>query len=186
MASPVVTNTSAQLDGASLVYGFATTLTNAQTIALPTTPVQILAAPGVGFRINIINASFAVKAAAGAYTNIDTTYAALALTHSDKTDLWLTAPVVNDNTTPLAQLTAFLGTAANAVYTSPAYTTAFNSGAASGGSQYVTGLTIPLWTSTANLGVYLSIDNSAAGVLTGGNVANHLIVTIYYAVEAIS
>jgi hypothetical protein len=187
MASPIVTNTSTQLNGASLVYGFTTALTDAQIKALPTTPVSVVAAPGSGLRIKILGATMRVNQAAGAYTNVNTTYAVIALTHTSAAGDWVAQGPVNDSSMAAGALTIatnFLNSTTPQFYdfTVPALFP-YGKGAQSGLVGWNTSGNFAI-TDSANVAVFLSMDNNGSGVLTGGNASNSGAVTIYYAVEA--
>jgi hypothetical protein len=188
MSSPVVTNTSAQLNGGSMVVGFATALTDAQIKALPTTPVLVKAAPGAGFRLKVMGASIRVNSTAGVYTNVNTTSCTVVLTHTDATDTYLAIGPVNIGTltTPITAATEFFSAAASytADFVAPGVF-GHDSGAVSGGQEWVVSPMNEGTVFTENLGVFLCIDNHSSGNLTGGNASNSGVLTIYVAYEAV-
>lgn len=66
-------------EGDDLLQVASVTLTDAQIKALPTTPVEIVAAPGAGKFIAVVYAVLVIDTMAAAYTNIDAEAAWLAL-----------------------------------------------------------------------------------------------------------
>lgn len=190
MASPIVTDSSAQLNGASLVVGFSTTLTDAQIKALPTTPITLVAAPASGFRIKILGGTMRLNNAAGAYTNINTAYCELRV---NVTAGWrLAGPVlVNDTewSVALTGMTDVFGNAATYVLDvpTPGLLYPVDAGAQSGNSSgqlLLNPFNIPPTADVDAKAALLSINNNGSGNLTGGNAANSLKVTLYYAYEA--
>jgi hypothetical protein len=157
------------------------TLTDAQIKTLPTTPVTILVAPSAGFMNRVLAMSLILHASSGAYTNVNTTFASLQL--ETGTGVRLALGPVNDSTlaTPLARLTAFLGAANKAVFV-PMYSEAIQSATAGTSGYKQPSVTASLTDYDAQVG-RLAINNSASGVLTGGNAANHLTVVIYHFIE---
>jgi hypothetical protein len=189
VASPIVTNTSAQLNGVQLAQSAPPiTLTDAQIKLLPTTPFQILAAPGVGIRAKVLGCTIALDSAAGAYTNINTTYASLVLTHTSAADFWLAVGPVNDSTVggPLGALTYFMGNTFNSVVECAQTGAIFDAGATSGVQLWFIASAPQGRTMFTNKAVYLSMDNNGSGALTGGNGANSMTVILYYALETLS
>lgn len=57
------------IENVQTVYSASDTLTDAQIKALPTTPVEIVPAPGAGKRYQLIGGSLKIDSTAGAYTN---------------------------------------------------------------------------------------------------------------------
>jgi hypothetical protein len=187
MASPIVTNTSTELNGAALVYGFKTDLTNAQILALPTTKVQVIAATGANTRARVLGATLQIDSSAGAYTNVNTTYNLVILTPGASGD-WLAMGPVNDATlaTPLTQATQFFANAGRHFFDCVVPgVVALDGGASSGATAWTQGQTYAL-VDVVNTIVYLSMDNNGSGVLTGGNASNSGRVWVYYTVEATS
>jgi hypothetical protein len=191
MASPIVTNTSAQLNGRSLIVGVTATLTDAQIKASPTTPVSIVSAPGAGMRLRVLGASGVLDCTGGAYTNINTTYcAAMVLCYTDAASgVWQAmAPYLNDASlaTPFTRATIGLGgtTKTYVNYIVPNMN-GLNAGASSGATEWVAQPDLPLVALCENQALFLSTDNNGSGVFTGGNVANSYHVTVYICYEAV-
>lgn len=141
-------------------------LTDAQIKALPTTPIQLVAAPGANVMLELISATILVDAAAGAYTNVNALDASNALYVAYGDDDFWASQYIN----PTQLLT---GAARRAVVVPP-YT------------QFVDGSDPAMFaqannaTSLANKALKLVALN-AAGNYTGGNAANTMSVRIRYA-----
>ena len=205
MASPVVTNTDVALDGKTLLLvetsanitgglipnsdavqvGWmlrkVVTLTNTQIKTLPTNPVTIIPSVSVGNRIKLLGATLLLKFSAGAYTNINTTYATVQL---DIAGAWMTSPIVNDTslTTDLTRVTSYFGATNILVDMIVPYEEAIDSGSVSGDSYWPQPAIANFPDNTA---LTLSFDNNGSGNLTGGNSANTLKVSCYYVIEAV-
>lgn len=163
--------------GPSIVFQTTTvTLTDAQVKALPTTPVTLLAAPGANIRYKVIAVSVDANCSAGAYTNINATYSSFQVEWASGT--WAATAIFNDSTTmpATAGLTNLLGAASHRVtdlaipYTDVQY-------------WLVSGVSTV--TDMANQLLRVNIDNNGSGVLTGGNAANVVKITLYYTTEAV-
>lgn len=173
--------------GTSSVVQVATvTLTNAQILALPTSGVAIGPSPGTGNRIRIFGVSFSLQASAGAYTNIDATYAEMGVAAGSKNVAY--GPVNDSSADPaFALLTDFLGAASDHSYDVQYPTLAtWNYGGAYGASSGY-GLSNGFMPRASINGTQATvyIDNNGSGDFTGGNAANTLVVTMYYRIEAL-
>ncbi len=160
-----------------------TVLTNAQIKALPTTPITLVAAPAVGLRVKMLGASLRSSFAAGQYTNINATYAACALSYGSDFTQWATVGIVDDVTyTDANRFTALFGNTTQGLVDLAPYLDAPSDGAAN-----------DLWVlpnvrttaSAAAIALVIAMDNNGSGALTGGNAANTLTVTVYYALESV-
>lgn len=153
-----------------------TTLTNAQILALPTTPITLISAPSAGTRIKPIGATFRSDFAAG-YTNIDATYAACAIYWLGDFSQWAQTGIVDDAAATLTRFTDIFGALGEETIDTIPYHDSFTNG----------------WVIPNAVGVSLSdgialavaMDNNGSGNLTGGNAANTLTITVYYVVQAV-
>jgi hypothetical protein len=144
-------------------------LTDAQIKALPTTPITIVSAPAAGYRNKLIGASLRLTSTSGAYTNIDTADAYIAFFLDT---VRVSSYIYNLTAGSVTKLTDFLGAAhikvADMIPLVDQAVSAMGSVATLEAEALV-----------------LKVYNNAAGVLTGGNAANTLKATAYYAVEAL-
>lgn len=157
----------------SILRSSTITLTDAQIKALPSTPISILAAPGVGFRNRILGLSL-IADIITPYTNIDPVYADAQFSGGT----FLNGPIDDPATVPpLAQFTALFGTAGKRIYDliSP-YAETHGTGIA-----YVQSLCED--DSYINNTPTTIFMTNGAGDLTGGNAGNTLKITIYYCIE---
>lgn len=179
---------SSQVNGIRITSG---TCTDATIKALPTTGVEMVAAIGSGYRIKPIALSFILDASAGAYTNINATYADLAVYYSTS-GKWLALPLINDNslTTALAHVTGFFNNAQTRVLDVQfPYLDAIGNGATTGARGYLDYIGNAGMASIANAdnnGVTFKVNNNGSGNFTGGNAANTLKWIFYYSVEPTS
>lgn len=164
--------------GGNVIRSATVTLTDAQIKALPTTAITLVAAPASGFRIKPISATLIIKSSAGAYTNINTTYAALQIESTP--GVVLLTPPSNDNTiTPaMTKLTDLFGATTRVVDLST-----WVNVPASTGEQYVQPNILMTVAYGDGVLVRVKVDNNGSGNWTGGNAANTMTVVLYYAVE---
>jgi hypothetical protein len=161
------------------------TLTDAQIKALPTTPIQIVAAPGAGYWIHVFAATLHGKFTSGAYTNVNAVNAQLYLTPATG-GAWLTSVIENKNTyaNAVARLATFLGAVETIAPVIP-YQEALQSGGGSGDWGEISPSVDMGPAQLENKPVLVEIANNGDGNLTGGNAANTLVATVYYIVEAV-
>jgi hypothetical protein len=201
MASPVVTNSSTDLDtktllvaetAASITGGLTPAsdsvqvgwvlrkqrvLTNAEVKALPTTPITVVAAAGAGKLLIPFFGLWSADTLAGAYTNIAAT-ASFSIKYADTT--LCSTFIVNaagitggatDNVTQLLGNTRLTRMPLQQYFD---VDTAGNWGLIAARTTTAAG--------GINSALQVKFDNAAAGALTGGNNANTLTVTLYYVV----
>lgn len=153
-------------------------LTDAEVKALPTTPAEVLPAPGPGRVWNVLSAIVMVNSTAGAYTNIDAA-AYLSL------DVLGTDYIGNDATFGIAEVDSLFGAAGHQLVT---FRGQYASEVNGGGSPQpdlptiqaqqwgLRPLVIADYSDKDNAAVSLTLDNGTSGDLTGGNAANGLLV----------
>ncbi len=179
---PVANGGTGSASGAGLLVSV-TTLTNAeiQNLGIPT-PKTLIAAPSAGFWNHVIAGSIHLNATAGGYGNVTAASGDLTVQTADGN--WLLVNIANDTTlaTPLTRLTTYLTSAANTIVHLPEYSEAVQYGTTGdwGYVQPIINYPVP----ASPQAVVLSMTN-AAGVLSGGNVANSMKVTLLYRVEAL-
>lgn len=157
-------------------------VSHAQIVTLPTTPVMMSLAPPSGWRA-VVESARSFLHLTVAYTNINTTYAAFILGHTDATiGSWEAQGPVNDNTTlpsAVTNLTDWLGaTPFDKVQDLiPLIDTKPDT---SGADLWA----LPSLTSDLagvdGLPIVLSMDNNGSGILTGGDPANYLTIDLVY------
>ena len=155
----------AELEAAQMLHQATVTLTDAQIKALPTTPIEVVAAPGANKLLALIEAILLRKFAAGAYTNI--TDANLYLSDVDKSYIWTPA-------TAGANASTVFGAADKFTILTP------NAQGTSGGNLLATAYSGYALTEAVNKAMYLATD--VASDFTGGHANNTLIVSVAYLV----
>lgn len=157
------------------------TLTNTQIKALPTTPVQLVAAPGVGSFLHYIGGVAVLNNTAGVYGNVDAgggNFAGLTIKSDGTVTKWIhsifgdlswgltdgSAPVVL-SLAPYADMYTALTAGVGGSYHAPL----------DGWPDYLTEI--------ENRAMIAVMSNS--GNLTGGHAANTLKVTVFYSVVSI-
>lgn len=180
----VMTSAGIVLSGtaSSLMQTSIVTLTNAQIKALPTTSIPLIVAPGVGYRNRVLDASIYLHGSAGAYTNIDATYASLWIGPAVTT--YLTNDIANDSAVGLTKLATFLGGGDVFADLGVPYAVSI-AGNAPSDVEYIQCGAFPALAALENQPVYVGLDNNGSGNLTGGNAANTMKATVYYTVEAV-
>ncbi len=168
------------------------TLTNAQILDLPITPVEVIPSPASGFRIKLMAASLNLNNTAAAYTNINTTSCVVWLGPDGPAKQTAGSYLVNDNSlTPnLTQVTNWLGANTSLLVdlVVPSLQT-ISDGAA--GKLWVVPNDGNFPGSTASIdwdgkAVKIFADNNGSLSFTAGDAANTLTITTYYALEAVA
>lgn len=161
-----------------------TTLTNAQILALPTTPIDVVPACGIaGYRVKLVGpVSLIGKFNGGAYSGVDPDYAALVLQVPNGD--WATCPIVNDSgwSTGIDRVSSFLENAHQRVVDLPVpYFEGFT--ATPPATDWVLPGVDADYASWDNVALQLFMDNNGAGNLGGGHADNTLRVSCYYLYE---
>ncbi len=182
-ATVTVPNTTQTLIGSSTLCTAANwctatlTLTDAQIKALPTTYVTVVPGPGAGNRVKIYSASFTLNSLAGAYTNLDSSYAEFGIMGGT----YVYGPVNDSSAVPaITDLNSWLGSAVRAAYDPTIPQISSNLIAGSWGYAITNHFEVYASVSGAAAEVYMF---NASGNLTGGNAANTMKVRVYYAIE---
>jgi hypothetical protein len=147
------------------VYQLKTVLTDAQIKALPSTPIEVVPAPGVNKALNVFAAVIRCDFSAGAYTNIDPSYVDLALLPAN-------LPIVVKDTSASIDLIPF------ALADIRNYTLSGQFSISTGG--YVLALGYDDQTFN-NKSAELWWTNEL-GNFTGGNTANTMSITVLYSI----
>ena len=178
---PVANGGSGTASGLTIIKT-TTNLNNTDIKALPTTPITLISAPAAGSWHKFLGGYLSLDASAGAYTNINATYAACFIYWLGTTSQWAAAGPVDDTTYTLTRLTTSFGAASDTIINLVPYLDTPSDG-----------LSGTYWTLPNNLdpsivnGVALAIaiDNNGSGNLTNGNAANTLKVVTYTVTETI-
>lgn len=175
---PVANGGTGVSSGLAPMLKLKTTLTNAQTKALPTTGIQTVGTCAAGSRNRVIACSIIGYFTPGAYTNVNATYASLQI--ETTAGQWVTVALSNDSTVSpaLTRVTAFFTTAGSQQVDLPAPYDSVKGG-----------YTQPLVqdpNQSDGLALRIKMDNNGSGDLTGGNAGNSMVVTLYYVVESLT
>lgn len=152
-----------------------TTISNADILTLPTTPVTIIPAPGPGVQVVPLTISVQGFFTDATYTNINTD-AWIFATYSGSGIPWSNF-IANDAMLGYTFVTQFFGGAVHRAAFQWAPFTLAEPIFGWGNLGLVNGDTY------ANDAVQLVFDNNGAGNLTGGHANNHIVVHAYYVEE---
>lgn len=152
-------------------------ITHAQILTLPSTPVTLITGPASGSRIKVIALSAINKFSVAAYTGVDPVICTLKI--ATPADQWISI-LTNDNTIPLSNVTNFLGNLNNILvdfiipYVQSNFYVYPNDPAFPGGNAID-------W---SGADILLGFDNNGSVVdLGGGDPSNTIQITIYYTIE---
>ncbi len=173
---PVANGGTGSASGAAILRSV-TTVTNAQYLTLPTTPVQLISTPGAGLMINVLYARALATFAAGAYTGASavSSYVYLAL------GAWPASSfVANDNSlTPSLGYVSVLNDATNKSFVWVPWMETADPVAA-------WGLISAVQPSVTGVNEALTLVGVNGGVdFGGGNAANSLKIWVYFTIEAV-
>lgn len=158
--------------------------TDAQIKALPTTRIQVVAAPGANRRINFHSGTLVGSFTAGAYTNVNAdAWGGFAL-NSGAIDVSAYFPNDTGPTPDLTKVSDFFAHAFNAIALFPPFLSPDSGGTAAAGWGAIA-LVGGDYSGFRNTALELHIDNAAAGNFTGGNAANSMIITVEYSIAYI-
>lgn len=164
-ANPIVS-------AASGLLSATVTLDDDDIKALPTTPIELVPAPGAGLMLLPQHVTILVNSLGGGYTNIDTDEAVLVVQDGGGEDR--TNAIQNVSALGFDQVSNILDSAAQkgAVLT--------------GGTTEIAGddQTATAFDFSDDEPLVLVLNNNAAGNLTGGNAANSMTVSVIYTVVA--
>lgn len=160
------------------IFRSTTTLTNAQILALPTTPFTLIAAPGASLVIEPLWARLTLNATAGAYTNINSN-AAVTIIHAFPPFPLMSyilndASITNGSATRVSDMFGSAASRRRAVLVPWADTEDVN--------QWGPMPAIRDPAPAENAALILDFDNVGSGNLTGGNASNSMIVEVIYMV----
>jgi hypothetical protein len=150
--------------GSQTVQTATVTLTDAQIKALPTTGIQVVAAPGANKMLLPVTGVWVLDPRGGAYTNLALLFTAL----------YYDAAVTQNCTIQYSEAAQGAFADASGIHVLAAF--------APNNADSVQGVS---WVSdnpgvAVNKPLFVGADNSGNGNLTGGNAANSLKVTAYY------
>lgn len=158
------------------VHTVTVTLTNAQILALPSTPITIVAAQGANTTVTLVSATVVSDFAAAVYTNISATgYAFLAYSGTESPGL-ASSYIPNDAGNSLTAYGDLFGSTTRKILQLVPYQNTVADW----------GLTPVCVTRATRTNTPIAFAAAQAGSnFTGGNAANTLAITAYYTVEAV-
>lgn len=162
-------------------YTASVVLSDQQIRELPTSSVQIVAAPGLGYRFKVVELTYDLDTSAAAYGNVDATAAYLWVGAS--ASALLAADLANDSAVTHDQLSAFLTLAHAVTHDVPVPYMAGVTGTTAGELEYIApGYHAGLGMSVLNnAALKIGLFNNGAGNLTGGDsFMNYLRVMVGY------
>ncbi len=158
------------------IFVATSTITHAQLLLLHSTPVTVVTAPDLNYRLKFIGVTYYTSFENGGYGSLDATYSAIAI-QTTATD-WMGGVIANDSGASLTKLTDFFAqTAPRAVDVGPYVEWS--------GAGWITPYIDTPTGSVDAQALQIGLDNNGAGAISGGHVSNFLTAVVRYAVEAV-
>jgi len=159
--------------GGGALLSATVTLTDAQIKALPTTPVELVAAPGIGMGLIFMGAFFNKPQLTNEYTNISD-LDIIQIIYDGVSESYLDRAFQEDIASSITQITLLIGQTIPYQFYDPPAPYRANQG-------YIEPILLVSNSTIENKAIVLQAITSN-GDFTGGNAANTLKVTVYYTI----